>query len=1065
MSSTEPFSRQKRDAPQPPDARLAPFLGFWSSIFEEETLRPDPPLHFTEQPRRFCALPLLQETLLSAGAAKQPVNPSDNALRIFFTPPPPDRMTYGWPVSLDPKGRISPLFFQTVQVVVESGVWNLVPADKRGVRINPGPLRALGFDDGVVAGLVKRLEEGSGSFLERVAFAGKYLGFDPATLDPKALGAWPAGPEEGRTIWINRPILVAAPRRRNEIAELAQPDRLQAIARTALGPYSAPQPPKRKGKFQEDHLSGPTVVEVHRLGPSQTQAVRSAMENVLTVTAAPPGSGKLPTMINLAVTTLMNGQSVLYVNPTAENARQFSLQLDALVDKQHPWTLKLGLGQDLQTVREQMFKMLSAVAKEEKEKANQEKAQAAAGGGGGGKKNSGRDRPTLRMLAEFDLAADETRDQLEPARQALDRLRPLQHKRLQVTADFGKHWLEAVAKKKKILTPPDKLRQAREECAVLAGRSSQSFGGMMKSMVTFGNKLAPIFEVLRSASNSLTPEARDEVMEGLDKDSDPTKVLKAFDKLLKYDGLLQQIQKEADLLTEMRKKFKDAEYLNGRLDFALGQKVAGARELVGDFWKDLVLGNLPKAGRFALIYFDLMKKRPQAFQDGSIGVIDADLGIAIREVATCYPVWCMPVSQVSTYLPLQPALFDLIIIDEAHKLDVSQVLPLLFRAKRALLIGAGRRETRLTSISDATVKEFAQAYVGASPQPLDPKQNPIGYGRSAVEQAGFKLRVLNDHFRSHPQIADFVNRSFYDGKLAVFTNFRKLQEGIGQDYLGMRWYETPGKIAADRGGIFNEAEIERAIGLMKGWEADGLFKLVPRRSIGVVSPFPAEIARLKVQIAKQNFPEPVLQRLTVGLPRDFRGQQVDLLILLPGICNGIPAGMTTVIAKSEFLFHDAVSSTRCGIHVLGEAASCRAAGGFLAALEGAATQGRDWFVTPDGAVVKPRLALSGTVQEPTRDIRKELAKLLDQLKLCHQSDVLVGKYRLQTRVFSPFGVPYAIDIDALQSSGKDDVHEAMEAIVSRDEELLEQGYRVLHLGSEDVLSAPRDVIELVKRLV
>jgi very-short-patch-repair endonuclease len=72
---------------------------------------------------------------------------------------------------------------------------------------------------------------------------------------------------------------------------------------------------------------------------------------------------------------------------------------------------------------------------------------------------------------------------------------------------------------------------------------------------------------------------------------------------------------------------------------------------------------------------------------------------------------------------------------------------------------------------------------------------------------------------------------------------------------------------------------------------------------------------------------------------------------------------------------------------------------------------------------------------------------------------------LQTRVFSPFGVPYAIDIDALQASGKDDVQEAMEAIVSRDEELLEQGYRVLHLGSEDVLSAPRDIIELVKRLV
>lgn len=1063
--AVEPQTRQKKDAQQPPDARLLPFLGFWSSVFEEETLRPDPPLQFNEAPRRYCPLPLAQETLFAAGQEKIAINPSDQQLRIFFTPPVADRITYGYPVSLDPQGRVSPLFFRTVKVVVEGGNWFLTPADKRGIRVNPGPLRALGFDDGVVGGLVKRLEEGAGPFLERVAFAGKYLGFDPAQLDPKTVGPWVAGPEEGRTIWINRPILIGAPRKRNEIVELAQPERLQHIGQTALGPYSAPQPPKRKGKLQqEDHLSGPTVVEVHRLGPSQTQCVRSAMEHPLTVTAAPPGSGKMPAMVNLAATAIMNNQSVLYVNGSADNARQFALQMDALVDKTYPWTLKLGLGEDLQTVREAMFKMLSGVAKAEKEKANQEKADAAAGKGKG-KKDSGRDRPTLRMLAEFDLAADETRDQLEPARQALDRLRPLQHKRLQVTADFGKLWLEAVAKKKKILVDPLKLRQAREECAVLAGRSSQSFGGMMKSMLTFGNKLAPIFEVLRTASNSLTPEARDEVMKDLDKDSDPTKVLKAFDKILKYDGLLQQIQKEADLLAEMRKKFKDAEYLAGRLDFALGQKVAGARELIGDFWKDLVLGNLPKAGKFALIYFDLMKKRPQAFHDGSIGVVDADLAIAIREVAACYPLWCMPISHVSTYLPLAPNLFDLIIIDEAHKLDVSQVLPLLFRAKRSLLLGAARRETRLTSIPDATVKEFAQSHVGASPVPLDPRQNALGYGRIAVEQTGFKLRVLNDHFRSHPQIADFINRTFYESRLTVFTNFRKLQEGVNQDFLGIRWYETPGTSAMDKGGIFIPAEVDKTISLMKSWEFDGLFKLVPRRSIGIVTPFPAAVSRLKQAVAKQNWPEPVMQRLTIGLPRDFRGHQVDLLILLPGVCNGIPAGMTTVISKSEFLFHDAVAATRAGIHILGEAASCRAAGGFLAAIEGSATQGRDWFVTADGAVVKPRLALSGTVQEPTRDLRKELAKLLDQLKLCHQAEVMVGKHRIGTRVFSPFGVPYAIDVDALQNSGKEDVHEAMETIVSRDEELLEMGYRVLHIGAEDVLSAPRDVIELVKRLV
>ncbi|MBM3554618.1 MAG: hypothetical protein FJX47_03580 [Alphaproteobacteria bacterium] len=921
MSDAPTRGRQRKDAAaQPPDPRLAPCLAFWAAVQEEETYRPTPPISFVEAPKRFIPVLGQGDTLFTSGTQRGALNGADPSLRQFLQPPAPERLIYGYPVSMDQRGFLQPLFFQVVKVTMENNQPVLVPGDQRGIRANPGPLRILGFDDGVIAGLIGKIQDAAVPFAERLAFVGRYLGFDPNYINPAQFGVWPTQPDEGRVTWINRPILASTPRTRNEIAELAQPARLPQIAGTALSVYAAPQPPKKR-RMVDDHLTGPVVIEVHRLGPSQTQAVRSAMTHPLTAVASPPGSGKSPAMVNLAATAVMSNQTVLYVAPTADAVRNFAMYIDSMVDRQWPWALRLGLGEDLQATREGLFKMMSAVAKAAKEKANQEKADGAAGKRGGG---SGREKPSMRMLAEFDLSADDTRDQLEPARHALDRLRPLQHKRLQMTADLGAVWRDCIAKKKKPNITAERLKQLREEAAVVSGKTSQSFGGLLKSLTTFGSKTAPIFEALRNAANGLTPEARDEIMEGIDKDSPAQVLYKAIDRLARYDILLQQLGKEQELLNEMRKKYKDAEYIQGRLDFALSQKVAGARELVAEFWRELVLGALPKTGKFAIIYFDLLKKRPQAYAEGpqSAEVIDADLAIAVRETGGGFPLWCIPADKVPAFLPLAAGLFDLVIIDEAHKMDPGAVIPLLFRGKRAMLLGAARRESRLSPLAEKTIQELQKGYLAAHPQPLDPRRNAIGQARASAEAAGEKLRVLHDHFRSHPLIADYINRTFYEGKLLIFTNFRSVREGFDPDYLGVHWNETAGKMAADRAGMFNESELNQAIALMQAWEADGVFKHVPRRSIGMVTPFPAAVARLRALAANQKWPEPVMQRLTIGLPRDFRGAQVDLLILLPGICAGLAPGMTTAIAKSEGLFHDAVAAARCGIHVLCESEAC-----------------------------------------------------------------------------------------------------------------------------------------------
>ena len=65
------------------------------------------------------------------------------------------------------------------------------------------------------------------------------------------------------------------------------------------------------------------------------------------------------------------------------------------------------------------------------------------------------------------------------------------------------------------------------------------------------------------------------------------------------------------------------------------------------------------------------------------------------------PCWAVTSLSVKSKVPSMPGFFDLLVIDEASQCDIASALPLLFRAKRVVVIGDPKQLTHISQISES----------------------------------------------------------------------------------------------------------------------------------------------------------------------------------------------------------------------------------------------------------------------------------------------------------------------------------------------------------------------------
>ena len=312
----------------------------------------------------------------------------------------------------------------------------------------------------------------------------------------------------------------------------------------------------------------------------------------------------------------------------------------------------------------------------------------------------------------------------------------------------------------------------------------------------------------------------------------------------------------------------------------------------------------------------------------------------------CLPIWATTNLSVHNRVPFRAGAFDVVIIDEAAQCDVASVIPLLFRAKRAVYVGDPKQLPPIGGIGSGREDELRRRHG------LDDVSHSrlASAGRSAWDVAhdalivsGQQPLMLSVHYRCHPQIAAFFSHEFYGGGLRVRTDAAPGPGGRS----GIRWTHVDGGSQTVQGSRWHEPQLQAIVA-----ELDGLRERGFQGSVGVVTPFREHAKRIRDEAYRRIGPGVLEKWEFVSETADgFQGGEKDLILF--GLVGGPRAEDTPRFYERELnRFNVAVSRAKSLLHIFGD---------------------KNWAQASGIRVVEALLrAVVKEEAKPSREVRKEL---------------------------------------------------------------------------------------------
>lgn len=250
--------------------------------------------------------------------------------------------------------------------------------------------------------------------------------------------------------------------------------------------------------------------------------------------------------------------------------------------------------------------------------------------------------------------------------------------------------------------------------------------------------------------------------------------------------------------------------------------------------------------------------------------------IDFKEILKTFPIWLVKASEISGVLPLKKELFDLLIIDEATQCDISSVLPLMQRAKGAVIVGDPKQLNHISFLSRAFQNElirkhrlndihFESSYNFRDLSILDLINNKLPDQDQIV--------FLDEHYRSNPDIIAFSNQEFYNNSLTIMTDHPERQEIVSTHFI------QTGGIRNSKG--VNEVEAGLLVSKVKLLISKSEKLNEPAvKTIGILSPFRDQIDYLNDLILK-NIGSGLIKkyRILCGTAYSFQGEERDVMFL------------------------------------------------------------------------------------------------------------------------------------------------------------------------------------------
>ncbi|MFL1378334.1 DNA helicase [Nocardiopsis protaetiae] len=325
------------------------------------------------------------------------------------------------------------------------------------------------------------------------------------------------------------------------------------------------------------------------------------------------------------------------------------------------------------------------------------------------------------------------------------------------------------------------------------------------------------------------------------------------------------------------------------------------------------------------------------------------------------PAWACRTDQVRA-LPPRPGLFDLVVVLGAERTRVSELLPALHRASRALVVGDPAHPGPASAL-EPDEERRALAAAGLAADRLDERGLRHGTGSAlrAAARAVEETLWLDEHSGAPPLLAETASRHCYGGRISVAT---APDPGGGPAF---EWRDVAGVCEAAPGlSYINREEAYRAAVVV-----DEIDEHLPRgRTIAVVAPTQPQVALLRRLLRPRNFRHHVV----VGGPDLLGGDldRADVTVLSPLLAQGAPAIIERRVRRMGYLWSAVLTRTAQRLVVVGDRAHWEAGDGPLAELVAVPEN------APDGAcrVLVDRLREAGTRVELQQTVEGWTADLV-----------------------------------------------------------------------------------------
>jgi very-short-patch-repair endonuclease len=285
--------------------------------------------------------------------------------------------------------------------------------------------------------------------------------------------------------------------------------------------------------------------------------------------------------------------------------------------------------------------------------------------------------------------------------------------------------------------------------------------------------------------------------------------------------------------------------------------------------------------------------------------------INFSNIIKLFPFWTAEIKNLGQLFPLQPDLFDLIIVDEASQVNLAEILPVFYRGKNICIVGDHKQlSLKATGLSLGLTESFDEKiwnkyngnylqYEGAVEKNLVVKKASI---LDFIQSSHYKFKIrevmLEEHFRSLPQLARYTSKTFYkdennpnntEGKLKVMTET--------PDKLALQCFKAifvNGKRDTENNNKVVIKEAEKTVELIIFLTANdkgqsNLFgnefdfpKHIDKSkpfSIGVISIIRDQCEYIKERI-NENIAEDIREKFKImtGTPEEFQGSERDIII-------------------------------------------------------------------------------------------------------------------------------------------------------------------------------------------